>query len=109
MQTYVAIIGGKAVMAFRAEDEAQGRAVIEEGGTRSDLRTLAGTDGNPLWDGKSTLEVREATPAQHAEWEQSRDEAIGDGEIDLDAGHDPDDWEVYLVNVPPTKKAERDG
>ena len=68
MQTYVAIIAGKAVMAFRAEDEAQGRAVIEEGGTRSDLRTLPGADGNPLWDGKSPLNMPVRLPAQHAEW-----------------------------------------
>jgi hypothetical protein len=71
-----------------AEDHDQARAIIEDqdGGMRSDLKVLVGTDGKPLWDGKSTIEAREATAAQHAQWEQSRDQAISDGEIDLDAG-----------------------
>jgi len=107
MKTYVASIGGKAVLAFRAEDNDQARAIIDEGSMRSDLKVLVGADGKPLWDGKSTIESREATAAQHAEWQQSRDQAISDGEIDLDAGNDPDDWEVYLISVPRTKKVQR--
>jgi hypothetical protein len=64
MDTYVAIINGKAVLAFRAEDDDEARAIIEdEGGSmRSDLRALAGMDGKSLWDGKSAIEVREARP-----------------------------------------------
>ena len=54
-------------------------------------------DGKPLWDGESAIEAREATAAQHAEWKQSRDQAISDGEIDLDAGNNPDEWNVYLI------------
>ena len=91
MNTYVAIIGGKAVLTFRAVDDDQARAMIK-GSMRSDLKVLVGTDGKPLWDGKSAIQVREATAAQHAEWKQSRDQAIRDGEIDLDAGNNPDDW-----------------
>jgi hypothetical protein len=49
--------------------------------------------------------LREATPAQRTEWEQSRDQAVSDGEIDLDAGNDPDEWNVYLVDAAQTKKA----
>jgi hypothetical protein len=37
------------------------------------------------FNGKSAIQVREATAAQHAEWKRSRDQAISDGEIDLDA------------------------
>jgi hypothetical protein len=86
MKTYAARIGGKAVLAFRAEDDDEARAIIddEEGSMRSDLKVLVGMDGRPLWDGESAVEVREATVAQHAEWKQSRDQAISDGEIDLD-------------------------
>ena len=99
MKTYVARIGGKAVLAFRAEDDDEARAIIddEEGSMRSDLKVLVGMDGKPLWDGESAVEVREATVAQHAEWKQSRDQAISDGEIDLDAGNNPDEWNVYLI------------
>jgi hypothetical protein len=105
MKTYVASIGEKAVLAFRAEDDDKARAMIDdqEGGMRSDLKALVGEDGKPLWDGKSAIEAQEATAAQHAEWEQSRDQAISDEEIDLDAGDDPDEWSVYLTNVPQTK------
>lgn len=105
MKTYVASIDEKAVLAFRAEDDDKARAMIDdqEGGMRSDLQALVGEDGKPLWDGKSAIQAQEATAAQHAEWEQSRDQAISDEEIDLDAGGNPDEWSVYLTNVPQTK------
>ena len=103
MQTYVATIGGTAMMAFRAENEDQARATIKERNMRADLHTLVGPDGKSLRDGKSDIQVREATPAQHTEWEQSRDQAVTDGEIDLDEGNNPDEWEVYLIDVQPTK------
>ena len=109
MKTYVASIDGEAVLAFRAEDDDEARATIDyEGSMRSDLRALVGVDRKPLWDGKSKIQLREATPAQHAEWEQSRDQAISDGEIDLDAGNDPDEWNVYLINAPRKSKVPRD-
>jgi len=110
MKTYVACIGGNAVLAFRAEDDDQARAIVDdpEGSMRSDLQVLVGADGKPLWDRKSAIQAQEATPAQHAEWEQSRDQAIRDGEIDLDAGNDPDEWNVYLIGIPRLKKGQRD-
>ena len=110
MKTFVARIGGKSVLIFRAEDDDQAQAIIDDhkGSMRSDLQVLVGTDRKPLWDGKSTIQVREATAAQHAEWEQSRDQAISDGEIDLDAGNDPDEWNVYLIGIPRMSKVQRD-
>jgi len=106
MKTYVAHINEKAILLFRSEDDDQARDLIEDedGSIRSDLKVLDGADGKPLWDGKSAIEVREATPAQHEEWERSRDQAISDGEIDLDAGNDPDEWNVYLVSIPKGRK-----
>ena len=104
MNTYVAITGGKAVLTFRAVDDDQARAMIDDqkGSMRSDLKVLVDTDGKPLWDGKSPIQVREATAAQHAEWKRSRDQAISDGEIDLDARNNPDEWNVYLMSNPKT-------
>ena len=64
---------------------------------------LVDTDGKPLWDGKSAGQVREATAAEHSEWKRSRDQAISDGEIDLDARDDPDNWNVYLMGAPKNK------
>ena len=111
MNTDVAIIGGKAVLTFRAVDDDQAHAMIEdqEGSVRSDLKVLVDTDGKPLWDGKSAIQVREATAAQDAEWRQSRDQAISDGEIDLDAGDNPDDWNVYPMSAAQTNKVRPRG
>jgi hypothetical protein len=110
MNTFVAIIGGKPVLAFRAQDDDQARAIIDDadGSLRSDLRTLLDADGKPLWDGKAPIDTREATTAEHAEWEQSRDQAISDGEIDINSGDDPDEWNVYLIHVPGLSKGWRD-
>ena len=66
-------------------------------------KVLVGTDEKPLWDGKSAIVMQEATAARHAEWEQSRDQAIADEEIDLDAGDNPDEWSVYLTGIHQTK------
>ena len=109
MNTYVILIAGKAVLAFRAGDDDQARAMIDnqEGSMRSDLKVLVGTDGKPLWDGKSSMQVREATAAEHAEWKQSRHLAISDAEIDLDAGNNPDDWNVGLTGAPRTNIVRR--
>jgi hypothetical protein len=105
MNTYIVSIRGQAVLAFRAEDHDQAREMIDdhEGNVLSDLKTLVDTDGKPLWDGKTAIHVREASAAQHAEWEQSRDLAISDGDIDLDAGDNPDEWNVYLIDTPRKK------
>ena len=105
MNTYVAVIGGKAVLTFCAVHDDQAHAMIDdqEVSVRSDLTVLVNTDGKPLSDGKSAIQVPEATAAQHAEWKRSRDQAIGDGEIDLDAGNNPDEWNVYLMGDPKNK------
>jgi hypothetical protein len=110
VKTYVARIGGSAVFAFRAEDDDSARAIVDDpqGNMRSDLQVLVGADGKPLWDGRSDIEVREAAPSQHTQWEQSRDQAISDGEIDLDAGNDPDEWNVCLIDIPRMKNVQRD-
>jgi hypothetical protein len=92
-------------LTFRAVDDDQARATIDdqEGSMQSDLKVLVDADEKPLWDGKSTIHVREATATQHAEWKRSRDQAIRDEEIDLDARNDPDEWNVYLMGAPKNK------
>jgi len=109
MQTYVVSIGGKAVLAFRAEDDEQAREVAHSTSMQSDLRTLTDTEGKALWDGNAEIQVLRASVAHDAEWQQSRDQAIRDGEIDLNAGHDPDDWEVYFLEVRGTTKGQLGG
>jgi hypothetical protein len=109
MQTYVVIIGGKAVLAFRAEDDEQAREVAHSTSMQSDLRALTDAEEKPLWDGKADIEVLLASAAHDAEWQRSRDQAIREGEIDLNAGHDPDDWEVYFLQVRGTTKGQLGG
>src|ERR1700730_12416658 len=109
MQTYVVSIGGKAVLAFRAEDDEQAREVAHFTSVRFDLRALTDTDGKPLWDGNADIQVQLASAAHDVEWQQSRDQAIRDGEIDLNAGHDPDDWEVYFLQGRGTTKGRLSG
>ena len=50
MNTYVAIIAGKAVLTFRAVDDDQAHAMIDdqEGSVQSDLKVLVDMDGKPL-------------------------------------------------------------
>ena len=83
MNTYVAIIGGKAVLTFRAVDDDQAHAMIDdqEGSMRSDLKVLVDADGKPLWDGKSAIQVREATAAEHAEWKRSAIKQLVTGKL----------------------------
>jgi hypothetical protein len=94
---------------YAAVDDDQAHAMIDgqEGSVRSDLKVLVDMDGKPLWDGKSAIQVREATAEQDAEWKRSRDQAIIDGEIDLDAGNNPDEWNVYLMGASRTNKGRR--
>jgi hypothetical protein len=106
MQTYVLSLGGKAILAFRAADDEEAQEVAHSNSMQSDLRTLKDTDGKPLWDGKADIEVLQASAAHDTEWQRSRDQAIADGEIDLDAGHDPDDWEVYFLKVDESQKGQ---
>ncbi len=107
MQTYVVSIGGRTVLAFRAEDDEEAGEVAHSTSMQSDLRALTDIDGKSLWDGKTELQVLRASAAHDAEWKQSRDQAITDGEIDLNAGHSPDDWEVYFLEMHPAQKARR--
>ena len=57
----------------------------QEGSMRSDLKVLVDMDGKPLWDGKSAIQVREATAAQHAEWRSPEAENIVPDDITASA------------------------
>ncbi len=65
MNTYVAIVGGKAVLAFRAVDDDQARAMIDdqEGSMRSNLKVLVGTDGKSYGTGSPSFRCKR--PQRH--------------------------------------------
>jgi hypothetical protein len=95
MAVYVAEIGGKAVLAFGAEDERAAKRFVEGVWLGSDLMVYESQDGTLPWDGKTKITVREAQGAERAEWRKSRDEAPA-GEED---GTDANGLLVYLMPV----------
>ena len=93
MKTYVAEIDGRAVLAFRAEDEREADAWLKS--SEAVLDDLAGleNEGRPLWDGESEISVRYASNAETALWRQRAAERT-----EKDGGP-LDDVIVFLVPV----------
>ena len=74
---------------------------------RADLTVLE-HEGRPLWDGGSTLHVREAHPGEVSAWQASFARACADG--DADEEEDREDWATFLVEVvDPTGSADDGG
>ena len=95
MAVYVAEIGGKAVLAFGAEDEFAAKQFVEGEWLGSDLMVYESQDGTLPWDGKTEITVREAQDAERAEWRKSRDEApVGE-----EGGSDANGLLVYLMPI----------
>jgi hypothetical protein len=94
VQTYVAEVAGRAVIAFRAKDEIEAQKWIDtEKAVRSDLAVLE-NEGRPLWDGETPIVVRAATFAEKAAWRRKSVEASEEED-----DHDPDDTLAFLVPV----------
>jgi hypothetical protein len=97
MKTYVAEVDGEAILVFRAVDEEAARNILyeENGGFQLVARGYSGllrADGRPLWDGRSSVRHRAASPQEHAQWVIVRDSRT-------ESTDDPNDWVVYLVPV----------
>jgi hypothetical protein len=88
---FVLEIKGTAILAFEADDMADARAYTENAGEREDLTELR-SNGAPLWNGKDAMNVRPATDAEAALFEEQREE---DWEGEPHA--DTEDFFVYLV------------
>jgi hypothetical protein len=83
-------IGGRAIAVTNA-DEDQARELIDSEEFREDL-TIIHSEGKPIWDGKSKLEIRTATKDEEEEFESADD---------LDDEDDSDDEPsvVFLVDI----------
>jgi hypothetical protein len=97
VNTYVAEVGGEAILVFRAEgDEAAQRIICEEdGGFQLVVRGYSGllrADGRVLWDGTSLIRYRLASPQEHEQWLVVRNSRT-------ESTDDPNDWVAYLVPV----------
>jgi hypothetical protein len=94
MQTYVAEVAGRAVIAFRAKDEIEAQKWIDtEEDVRSDLAVLE-NEGRPLWDGETAIVVRAATFAEKAAWTRKSVE-LSEEEGD----YNPNDTLAFLVPI----------
>jgi len=93
MKTHLLEIDGKAIAAFRAESAAEAWEFVNKEWFQDDLICFT-SNGRPLWDEVSKLDVRAAEEWVCRRWEASRNEAIRDGDCD-----EPNDWVLFLVPV----------
>ncbi|MDB5650228.1 MAG: hypothetical protein JWL62_1748 [Hyphomicrobiales bacterium] len=93
-------IGGRAIAVTNA-DEAQARELIASEEFQEDL-TIIHSEGKPIWDGKSKLEIRPATSDEEEEFESADD---------LDDEEDSDDEPsvVFLVDIDEDEDEEEAG
>jgi hypothetical protein len=82
MAIYVAEIQGKAVVAFNADSAREADEMAASEASRTDLGELE-NDGMPLWDGRSDISVREASPVEHGVWSISKARAIAQGDLEV--------------------------
>ena len=61
---YVIVAGGRRICAFAAEDIVEAQEAIDDVEGFSGHLMAMETNGQPLWDGSSKLDVDEATPAE---------------------------------------------
>lgn len=69
MPVYVAEISGRSIAAFDAADDVEAAEVrLTDKGFRRDLVVLQ-SQGRPLWDGVSQIQMRPASPEETARWQ----------------------------------------
>ena len=68
MSVYVAEISGRAIAAFDAADDAEAQVHLADRAFVRDLIVFQ-SQGRPLWDGVSTIEMRMASPEEAAKWQ----------------------------------------
>jgi hypothetical protein len=92
MTIYVAEIKGRAVVAFQANTGVDAERFVQDRVFRDDLMVLA-TEGVPLWDGMSKINIRMASTGEEEKWHASRAKAVSHGDIETE----DDAWIAFLV------------
>lgn len=101
MPVYIAAIRSRSIAAFHADNGGAAALRVRDCSFRDDLLVLA-TEGRPLWDGLTDIDVREALAGEEVKWRASRARAIRRGNIE----HDDDAWIAFLVPLTdPGRKA----
>jgi hypothetical protein len=92
MDYFTIEIAGKAIASFRSDNAEDARHFIEAEDFREDLTVLE-TEGKPVWDGKTPLTLRKATPDEASEVEHAY-------EFDDDPSRTIDDeFVVFLIPI----------
>ena len=105
MTVYVAEIKGRGVAAFHANTDLDAESFACDRGFRDDLMVLT-TGGFPLWDGMTSIKVRQASPLEEAKWQRSRAKAIRHGNIE----QEDDAWIAFLVALThPDRRSDERG
>jgi hypothetical protein len=92
MTIYVAAIKGRGIATFEAENDMAAEIRVHDRMFRDDLMVLA-TDGVPLWDGGTKIDIRQAFPNEEAKWRASRARAVRHGNIE----ETDEAWISFLV------------
>jgi hypothetical protein len=96
MRTYVAEIDGRAIVAFRAENDQDGQRIVfneMNGGRQLGLNSddAFDTKGRVLWDGEAPITCRPASSEEHDRWFKGSHAELEDGQADREY--------VFLVPV----------
>jgi hypothetical protein len=100
-------VGGQAVAVVAASDRLMLDAFVDgdldEGKTfRSDLMCFD-SNGSPLWDGKSPITYRLATPKEEGDFDATFGLAVSEGEV---ADMDEENFIYWLVKIDPDELDE---
>lgn len=93
MSLYVTEISGRGVLAFEAANDVEATTRLADKVLLRDLRILQ-NQGRSLWDGVSTMRLREPNPRELEIWQTRRAAAAS-------SSSDGDDksWRVFLIAV----------
>ena len=102
MAIYVAEIKGRGIVAFHADTGPHAELFVRDPAFCDDLMVLA-SDGLPLWDGMTSILVRQAHPDEEAKWRASRAKAIRHGDIESEDHA----WIAFLVALTDPDRRKR--
>ena len=102
MPIYVAEIKGRGIAAFHADTGPLAELFVRDPSSCDDLMVLA-SDDLPLWDGMTSILVRQARPGEEAKWRASRAKAIRHGDIESEDHA----WIAFLVALTDPDRRKR--
>ena len=102
MAIYVAEIKGGGIAALHADTGPLAELFVRDPAFCDHLMVLA-SDGLPLWDGMTSILVRQARPDEEAKWRASRAKAIRHGDIESEDHA----WIAFLVPLTDPDRRKR--